>query len=357
MGKKGKREKGSAKESSEIPTTARQARIKTKKELKKRRRKRNNDEDDALFRQQLDADNLRVEVMEGDGNCVFRSLSDQLHGDDSAHVEMRAAIVQFEKDKHEHFEQFVEDEEPWGDYLARMGRDGEWGGNMEIVAASMLYEVHVVVHQLSAPRFEIRCHGAMQTVHLSYHGEAHYNSVRCVADAGVGRVPAGLPQVVSDDDGPTLEEELSRVAPWAPVAAVRAAVAAALDRDDALELLVNHRAKGTLDTFGVSGNDSEMEDKRRRSHIARGHSTSESENTQRPEIAASKQLTRSGPCRCGSGRPYKRCCRPVDLKKARQTGAGAPLPPPPLSRSKLDRNFASVESVPATMASLGALRI
>lgn len=41
----------------------------------------------------------------------------------------------------ENFEPYVEDDEPFGDYLVRMKGDAEWGGNQELVAASQLFQV------------------------------------------------------------------------------------------------------------------------------------------------------------------------------------------------------------------------
>lgn len=135
MGKKGSSKRDKDRRTQTTGTLAREQRaLRNKsKQHEKRRGKRNNDEDEALFRAQLKADGLRVEVVEGDGNCVFRSLSDQLHGDDSAHVELRAAIVLFEKEQHEHFSHFVEDDESWDDYIERMAQDGEWGGELRII--------------------------------------------------------------------------------------------------------------------------------------------------------------------------------------------------------------------------------
>ncbi len=31
-----------------------------------------------------------------------------------------------------------------------------WGGNLELQALSMAFRVHITIHQLDAPRFEIR---------------------------------------------------------------------------------------------------------------------------------------------------------------------------------------------------------
>ena len=42
-----------------------------------------------------------------------------------------------------------QDDEKFDAYIARMGRDGEWGGHQELFAASQHYNCNVVVHQVS----------------------------------------------------------------------------------------------------------------------------------------------------------------------------------------------------------------
>lgn len=39
------------------------------------------------------------------------------------------------------FEPYMEDDEPFDEYIKRMRCDAEWGGNQELVAASQLYKV------------------------------------------------------------------------------------------------------------------------------------------------------------------------------------------------------------------------
>lgn len=46
-------------------------------------------------------------------------------------------------DNKEVFEPYMEDDEPFDDYIDRMRGDAEWGGNQELVAASQLYKVGV----------------------------------------------------------------------------------------------------------------------------------------------------------------------------------------------------------------------
>lgn len=325
----------------------------------RKKKMRNDTEDEGRFRAQLECSGLRIEVMEGDGNCLFRSLSDQLHGNDNSHVEMREAIVKFEEDEHEHFEHFVEDDEPWPDYVERMGVDGEWGGNIELVAASMLFRVHVVVHQLEAPRFEIRCHeGAKRTIHLSFHGEAHYNSVRSLDDYRRNCRPEGLPQLVVEGT-PTLEMQVSRAAPWAPVAAVREALKTESRLDDALELLLHQRTNGTIDTYGVSSSDEDDPPPRqtRRATLKEGKRRNKNGTKKMPDdapYAKPPQQTRSGPCHCGSGRPYKRCCRPIDMKKARDSAATLEDISRDRPRTRHQDHDRDSEELPAV---LGALQI
>lgn len=64
------------------------------------------------------------------------------------------------------FEPYVEDDESFDDYLERMRRDAEWGGNQELVAASQLYRV-----SLGWPTQPARqpCHGSLIVFDLRKH--------------------------------------------------------------------------------------------------------------------------------------------------------------------------------------------
>src|SRR3546814_19224614 len=90
---------------------------------------------------------------------------------------------------HDHFSLFMEDDEDFDSYLSRMRRDKEWGGHPELYAASQVLQVDIVVHQYNTPRFVLQCESPTKRIHLSYHGEFHYNSVRGMADSMDG-VPA-----------------------------------------------------------------------------------------------------------------------------------------------------------------------
>jgi OTU domain-containing protein 3 len=152
-----------------------------------------------LFNEQLGKLDLNIREMVGDGNCLFRSISDQLTSSEHAHFNVREALCDFVEANQPDFEPFIEDDEPFDDYLERMRNDGEWGGNFELAAAVQCFGINIVVHNFQAPRYQLTCHDASKavenvgggTIHLSYHDGEHYNSCRVLGDHGrVGRAQA-----------------------------------------------------------------------------------------------------------------------------------------------------------------------
>lgn len=86
--------------------------------------------------------------MEADGNCLFRALSDQLfHDHGSRHAEIRSAVCDFIRKHEKEFSVFLvldeeeedEDAKDFKTYVINMMQDGEWGGNLELVAAARLF--------------------------------------------------------------------------------------------------------------------------------------------------------------------------------------------------------------------------
>eukprot|EP01084_Bolivina_argentea_P039486 72974_1 len=79
----------------------------------------------------------------------------------------------------------------FSEYLKKMNRNGIWGGNMELTAASKCYKIDIVIHQLNDARYEIlyQLGEPIRNIHLSYHNERHYASVRRLDDMN-GHKPA-----------------------------------------------------------------------------------------------------------------------------------------------------------------------
>lgn len=77
---------------------------------------------------------LRIVEMEGDGNCMFRAISDQIYnGDQSYHDMIRQCCMDYIASEKEFFEQFiVGGDDHFDQYIARKRLDGVWGDDVEL---------------------------------------------------------------------------------------------------------------------------------------------------------------------------------------------------------------------------------
>jgi OTU domain-containing protein 3 len=156
-----------------------------KKQMRKKafQKKDYQSNEEVRYAAELLKEGYQIEYIDGDGNCLFRSISDQLYSDQSHHLEIRHQVMNYIHDNQEHFQLFIEDDEPFGDYLDRLRCPGEWGGHQELFAASQILHINIHVHQLEAPQFLLAAPSSMarnpiRNIHISYHGEYHYNSLR-----------------------------------------------------------------------------------------------------------------------------------------------------------------------------------
>ncbi|PKI51625.1 hypothetical protein CRG98_027991 [Punica granatum] len=140
------------------------------------------------FRAQVDALGLKIVQVTADGNCFFRALADQLEGNEDEHGKYRSMVVQYILKNREMFEPFIEDEVPFEEYCQTMENDGTWAGHMELQAASLVTRSNICIHRSMSPRWYIRNFEkpGSRMIHLSYHDEEHYNSVRLREDHGDG---------------------------------------------------------------------------------------------------------------------------------------------------------------------------
>ena len=75
---------------------------------------------------------LRIKEVGADGNCLFRSFSDQMEGNEGNHYIYRQSAIEYMIDHQDHFKFFIEDDKPFDGYIKEMSLDGTWGGNLEI---------------------------------------------------------------------------------------------------------------------------------------------------------------------------------------------------------------------------------
>lgn len=167
-----------------------------------------NDTDGQLV-SQLAALGLAPKDVLGDGNCLFRALGDQLEGRPENHAKWRAATIIHMRKNEDLYAPFLDmdvdarlgkkqkakmkgttgDERVstgFAAYLTRMGKDGVYAGNLELVAFSRLSKRDIVVHQAGQAPWVIHCSDdnkeeksgpALHVVYLDYE---HYQSVKAI---------------------------------------------------------------------------------------------------------------------------------------------------------------------------------
>ncbi|GMH13305.1 hypothetical protein Nepgr_015146 [Nepenthes gracilis] len=117
--------------------------------------------------------------VEGDGNCQFRSLSDQIYRTVEHHNFVRQQVVVQLKSHSEMYEGYVL--MPYADYLKKMSKSGEWGDHVTLQAAADRYGIKIFV--LTSFRdtcyIEIlpRTQKSNRVIFLSFWAEVHYNSI------------------------------------------------------------------------------------------------------------------------------------------------------------------------------------
>lgn len=84
--------------------------------------------------------------MGGDGNCLFRSLADQLEGNEKLHRKYRQDAIDHIEANKDNFAPFIEDDETIEQYLSDMVKDGIWGGQIELTALSAVHRFNYIVH-------------------------------------------------------------------------------------------------------------------------------------------------------------------------------------------------------------------
>ena len=75
---------------------------------------------------------LKVKEMGGDGNCLFRTIADQIDGDEKQHRKYRRDAVDHVNANRDDYAPFIEDDETIDQYLGDMSKEGTWGGQLEI---------------------------------------------------------------------------------------------------------------------------------------------------------------------------------------------------------------------------------
>ena len=146
---------------------------------RKNKRDRRNDEIDEKFKKKLESLGYFIREVGGDGNCLFRSVSEQVEGNEHNFQEYREKCVNYMKENKDIFAPFIEDDEPFDKYIERMSQNSEWGGNLEIYALSKLLEANFYIYMLDQPMYIVKnFEKPKRNIMLTYHEGKHYNSLR-----------------------------------------------------------------------------------------------------------------------------------------------------------------------------------
>lgn len=129
--------------------------------------------------------------VEGDGNCQFRALADQLFRNPEYHRHVRKEVVKQLKHFHKFYESYVPMK--YKSYLKKMKRSGEWGDHLTLQAAADRFGAKICL----LTSFRDTCFieivpkdtGPSRELWLSFWSEVHYNSLY-----GSGDVPTRAPK-------------------------------------------------------------------------------------------------------------------------------------------------------------------
>ncbi|CAI9090194.1 OLC1v1024919C2 [Oldenlandia corymbosa var. corymbosa] len=129
--------------------------------------------------------------IEGDGNCQFRALADQLFRNPDYHKYVRKKVVKQLKRFRKLYESYVPMR--YKDYLKKMKKLGEWGDHVTLQAAADQFEAKIclVTSFRDSGYIEIlpKDKHPSREIWLSFWSEVHYNSLY-----ETGGVPSRAPR-------------------------------------------------------------------------------------------------------------------------------------------------------------------
>ncbi|KAJ6332282.1 hypothetical protein OIU76_010635 [Salix suchowensis] len=122
--------------------------------------------------------------IEGDGNCQFRALADQLFRSPDYHKHVRKQIVKQLKHFRKSYEGYVPMK--YRSYLKKMKKSGEWGDHLTLQAAADRFGAKICL----VTSFRDTCYieiipkdrNPTRELWLSFWSEVHYNSLYSTGD-------------------------------------------------------------------------------------------------------------------------------------------------------------------------------
>lgn len=134
--------------------------------------------DEKRFHTELASKGLFIKEVGGDGNCLFRAVSDQIYNDEKYFRVIRKMCMDYIEIEQDFFRNYVGGN--FHAYLSRKRQDGVWGDDVEIQAISEIYNKPVEIYAYSSEpmrTFHEKSIISNHPIRLSYHGKSHYNSI------------------------------------------------------------------------------------------------------------------------------------------------------------------------------------
>ncbi|KAG2486732.1 hypothetical protein HYH03_014658 [Edaphochlamys debaryana] len=132
------------------------------------------------LRERLERLNLDMLIVAGDGNCQFRSISNELYGTQDHHSAIRKQGVSHIVQQRSSFECFLG--EDFDEYVRQMARGGTWGDELTLRATCDAFGIvmHVVTSDVDNwyLTYEPEVRKLDREIFLTYIAPIHYNSIR-----------------------------------------------------------------------------------------------------------------------------------------------------------------------------------
>jgi len=166
-----------------------------------------------------------VKEVEGDGNCMFRSIADQVYSDEGMHPFIRDMCMDHLERNREYFSQFIVTEtESFEEYVQRKRKDKCFGNHLELQVFAEIFSRPIEIYESSQPDAKPRVEVGRPTedgqnnsttdvrpIRLSYHNGNHYNSVEDMDNANYLDA-LGLPGQQGGIEKQNVEAAIERVA-------------------------------------------------------------------------------------------------------------------------------------------------
>ncbi|CAG9312101.1 unnamed protein product [Blepharisma stoltei] len=143
---------------------------------------------------------LEIVPIRGDGNCLYRSLAQILTGDQSNHSSIRQLIADHIERNSDRYNEALQDildsdhRQTINQYIQNIREPSYWGGDLEISAASELFDLNIAIHSemLRDPFIISTGENTNQTIHLLYTNGNHFDAL---IESNFNRSPLSISKI------------------------------------------------------------------------------------------------------------------------------------------------------------------